>query len=216
MSFLFGSRKTSQEIMRENQRAINKSIREMDRERVKMENQEKKLINDIRREATKGNQDIVKIMAKDLVRTRKHIKKLTMMKVQLQAVSLKIQELKTTDAMAQAMKGCTKAMARMNKSMNLPAMQKIMMEFEKQSEMMDMKSEMMSDVIDDVIEDAEDEEESEEIVNKVLDELGLSLGQDLVDAPTGIKGAAKEKPQAVAADGGEDDLQARLDALRKS
>jgi hypothetical protein len=31
------------------------------------------------------------------------------------------------------------AMAKMNKTMNLPAMQKIMMEFEKQSEMMEMK-----------------------------------------------------------------------------
>ena len=45
------------------------------------------------------------------------------------------------------MKGVTKAMMRMNNQMKLPEIQKIMMEFEKQTEMMDMKEEMMNDVI---------------------------------------------------------------------
>ena len=47
----------------------------------------------------------------------------------------------------QAMKGVTKAMQSMNSQMKLPEIQKIMMEFEKQTEMMDMKEEMMNDVI---------------------------------------------------------------------
>lgn len=51
------------------------------------------------------------------------------------------------------------AMMRMNRQMNIPAMQRIMMEFEKQSEMMDMKEEMMSDTMDDVF--GEDQEEEE-------------------------------------------------------
>ena len=49
--------------------------------------------------------------------------------------------------MLQAMKGVTKAMQSMNSQMKLPEIQKIMMEFEKQTEMMDMKEEMMNDVI---------------------------------------------------------------------
>ena len=43
--------------------------------------------------------------------------------------------------------------------LKLPQIQKIMMEFEKQSEIMDMKEEMMSDAIDDALGDEEDEEE---------------------------------------------------------
>ena len=53
--------------------------------------------------------------------------------------------------MANAMKGVTRAMKRMNSKMNLPQIQKIMMEFEKQSEIMDMKEEVMNDAIDEVI-----------------------------------------------------------------
>ena len=98
-------------------------------------------------------------MAKDLVRTRRYVKKFILMRANIQAVSLKIQTLKANDSMAQAMKGVTKAMASMNKSMNLPQIQKIMMEFEKQSEIMEMKEEMMNDAIDDAMGDEEDEEE---------------------------------------------------------
>jgi len=66
-------------------------------------------------------------------------------------------------------------MKSLNKKFNLPEIQKIMMEFEKESGMMDMKEEMMNDAIDDAMEDADDEEETEEIVNKVLEEIGINL-----------------------------------------
>ena len=57
----------------------------------------------------------MKIMAKDLVRTRKHIKKFTLMKANIQGVSLKIQTLRSQNAMASAMKGVTRAIGNMNR-----------------------------------------------------------------------------------------------------
>lgn len=54
-------------------------------------------------------------MAKDLVRTRRYVKKFILMRANIQAVSLKIQTLRSNNAMAQAMKGVTKAMQTMNK-----------------------------------------------------------------------------------------------------
>ena len=59
-------------------------------------------------------------MAKDLVRTRRYVKKFILMRANIQAVSLKIQTLKSNDAMAQAMKGVTKAMQRMNSQVRFP------------------------------------------------------------------------------------------------
>ena len=109
----------------------------------------------------------------DLVRTRRYVKKFMLMRANIQAVSLKIQTLKSQNAMAQAMKGVTKAMMNMNKQMKLPEIQKIMQEFEKQSEIMDMKEEMMSDVIDDALGDEDDEEESDAIVSQVTDIFNL-------------------------------------------
>lgn len=74
-----------------------------------------------------------------------------------------------------------KAMASMNRGLNLPAIQKIMNDFEKESSMMDMKEEMMSDAVDDVMDDeAEDEEEEgDKILRQVLDEIGVDLSQQV-------------------------------------
>jgi len=226
MDFLFGKKKTPDEMLRQNQRALNKAIRELDRERTKMEQQEKKIIADIKKMAKQGQMDAVKIMAKDLVRTRRYVKKFMLMRANIQAVSLKIQTLKSQNTMAQAMKGVTRAMQKMNNQLKLPQIQKIMMEFEKQSEIMDMKEEMMEDAIDDAMGDEEDEEEGDKIVQQVLDELGLDLGdklndlpmaKDSVAAPAGA--TAGKSPVAEGAGVGvgdlDADLQSRLDNLRR-
>lgn len=54
--------------------------------------------------------------------------------------------------------GVTKALKRMNGKMNLPQLQKIMMEFERESEIMDLKEETISDTIDDVLGEGDEEE----------------------------------------------------------
>lgn len=183
MEWLFGKRMTPDEMMRKNQRALNKAMRDLDREKMKMEQQEKKVIADIKKLAKEGQMDAVKIMALDLVRTRRYVKKFMLMKANIQAVSLKIQTLKSQNTMAQAMSGVTKAMANMNRQLNLPQIQKILHEFEKQSEIMDMKEEMINDTMDDAMEDEGDEEESDAVVSQVLDELGLQLGDQLSGLP---------------------------------
>ncbi|XP_052087436.1 charged multivesicular body protein 2a-like [Mytilus californianus] len=222
LEWLFGKKKTPEEMLRQNQRALTKAMRDLDREKAKMEQQEKKVIADIKKMAKQGQMDAVKIMAKDLVRTRRYVKKFILMRANIQAVSLKIQTLKSNNAMANAMKGVTRAMQTMNKQLKLPQIQKIMMEFEKQSEIMEMKEEMMNDAIDDAMGDEDDEDESDAIVSQVLDELGLQLTDELSGLPsTGgtLAAGASKQPQAQAAGGGpsdaDADLEARLENLRR-
>jgi len=210
MAFLFGKQKTAKEILREHQRSINRAIRDIERERTGLQNQEKKIIMEIKKAAKQGQMGAAKIMAKDLVRTRNYITKFYGMRAQLQAVGLRIQTLKSTQSMAEAMKGCTKAMAMMNRQMNLPAMQKIMMDFEMQTEKMDMKEEMMNDALDDVMEQEDDEEKSEEILAQVLDEIGINLSQQLVDTPLPAPVKQKEPESEI-----DMELQSRLDNLKK-
>lgn len=197
--------------MKENQRLLKRAMRELDRERTSLERQEKKTLADIKKAAKAGQVDAAKIMAKDVVRTRRFVKKMILMKTQIQAVSLKVQTLKATNSMAKAMAGVTKAMRRMNATMNLPNLMGIMQEFEKQSELMEMKQEMMDDTVDDVLGEEEDDEESETLVNQVLDELGLALNDDLGLIPK--TGPVAE--QTAVADPGEADLMARLNQLKR-
>ncbi|KAF5743076.1 putative Charged multivesicular body protein 2a [Tripterygium wilfordii] len=172
------------ELLRENKRMLDKSIREIERERQGLQTQEKKLISEIKKSAKQGQMGAVKVMAKDLIRTRHQIEKFYKLKSQLQGVSLRIQTLKSTQAMGEAMKGVTKAMGQMNRQMNLPSLQKIMQEFERQNERMEMTTEVMGDAIDDALEGDEEEEETEELVSQVLDEIGIDINQEVVSTLT--------------------------------
>lgn len=65
----------------------------------------------------------------------------------------------------------------MNRQMNLPALQRIAMEFERENDVMDQRQEMMDDAIDEATGLEGEEEEGEDIVKEVLDEIGVDLGQ---------------------------------------
>merc|ERR1712098_270244 len=219
IEWAFGKRMTPAERLRKHQRALEKTQRELDRERTKLENQEKKLVADIKKSAKNGQIGACKIQAKDLVRTRRYIQKFYQMRTQLQAISLRIQTVRRNEQMMQSMKGATKLLGSMNRQMNLPALQRIAMEFERENDIMDQRQEMMDDAIDDVT-GLEDEEEGEEVVNQVLDEIGVDLNNALGETPTGIQKAAVPEgrvAQAIGGGGGgeDDDLQARLDSLRR-
>lgn len=110
----------------------------------------------------------------------------------------------------------------MNKRMNLPALQKIMREFEMQNEKMEMTSEMMGDAIDDAFEGEEEEEETQNLVNQVLDEIGISTQNEMSSVPTTANLQANQQPaqQVPVAEGYaeslDSDLQERLTNLRKT
>ncbi|KDD71816.1 Snf7-like protein, partial [Helicosporidium sp. ATCC 50920] len=166
-------------LLRENKRMLDKAIRELDRERTGLQSQEKKLIMEIKKMAKEGQMEAVKVMARSLVRNRHAVNKLFSLKSQLQAVSLRVATLKSTHAMAGAMKGATRAMASMNRRMNIPALAKITRDFERQNERMEMSSEVMGDAVDGLFEEGGEEEETDELVGQVLDEIGISLNADL-------------------------------------
>ncbi|KAH1240534.1 Vacuolar protein sorting-associated protein 2 1 [Glycine max] len=117
---------------------LDKSIREIERERLGLQNQ-KKLIVEIKKNAKQAQMGAVRMMAKDLIRTRHQIEKLSMVDGKkalpykhvivaygTAIVGLpsqiaygrgveKCHTLKSTQAMGEATKGITKAMGQMNR-----------------------------------------------------------------------------------------------------
>ncbi|ODM93498.1 Charged multivesicular body protein 2a [Orchesella cincta] len=141
------------------------------------------------------------------------------MTANIQAVAMKVQTLRSQNAMTEAIRGVTKAMQRMNKQLNLPQITKILQEFEKQSEIMETKEEMMGEVVYDAL-GGDNDEESKALVAQVLDELGLQIGDQLAALPTAERrletpGRNQREPIASAVSDVDADLQARLDNLRR-
>eukprot|EP00038_Savillea_parva_P017938 m.21911 g.21911 ORF g.21911 m.21911 type:complete len:212 (-) comp3941_c0_seq1:323-958(-) len=209
MEWLFGRRKTPAEMLKEHQRALKKAVRGIEREERQLNSQQEKLKNDIRKSAKEQQMAVCRIQAKDLVRTRKHVRNMLKMKTQIQAVALKIQTMKSTATMAEAMKGVSKAMGKMNKTMNMPQLQQVMRDFERESGVMDAKQEMMDDMIDGAMEDEDDEQEAEDMVSQVLEELGLAAGSGLAEPDMTAPVSAQAAPAE------DENLMARLNALRK-
>ncbi|CCD27396.1 ESCRT-III subunit protein DID4 NDAI_0K02050 [Naumovozyma dairenensis CBS 421] len=230
---IFGKSVTPQERLKKNQRALDRAQRELEREKRKLATQEKKLILEIKKSAKNGQIKAAKIQAKDLVRTRNYMEKFDNMKTQLQAISLRIQAVRSSDQMTRSMREATGLLAGMNRSMNLPQLQTISMEFEKQTDLMDQRQEFMDEAIDNAMGDELDEdEEADEIVNKVLDEIGVDLNTKLQNTPQGVLSSMNandeftensdtmnKEPVIEGMGGGQqhpdDDLQARLNNLKK-
>lgn len=183
MGNTFGKKKTLKEQLRENKRTLNRAIRELDRERSNLQMAEKKLIIEIKKMAKEGQTASVKIMAKDLVQTRAYVSKFYTMRSQLQAVSLRLETAKSSEAMTSAMAGTTKVMQGMAKSIDLPKLNQMMQEFVKENEKMELTQELVGDSIDDVMEGDQDEEEQDKIVNQILDEIGIDLHGKVPEAP---------------------------------
>ena len=220
---LFKRGPTPEEQMKEYKRNLDRTVRELERERTKLATQEKQLNVQMKKTAKNGDQGALKIMARDLVRTRRYQQKFFRMKMQVQAVSLRLTTMTSVNMMTKSMAGVTKAMRAMNGAMNLPAMQGIMQEFERQNEMMGMKEEMINDAIDEAMADEDDETEMDQEVNKVMDEVMMDFKKQVeegVAAPGLLPDSQVNNPQAATAQqqqasAEEDkDLEAKLAALR--
>ncbi|CAH8367441.1 unnamed protein product [Eruca vesicaria subsp. sativa] len=166
MNSIFGKPKTPAELLQEIKRMLDNSTKEIEREKQGLQTQEKKLITEIKKTAKQGQMLNVygsESDGKGPYPTQHQIEKFYKLKSQLQGGSLKIQTLKSTQAMGEAMKGVTKVMGQMNRQVTLPSLRKIMQEFERQKEKMEMVSEVMGDAIDDALEGGEKEQETDDL-----------------------------------------------------
>ena len=159
------------------------------------------------------------------MRTRQYVTRFIEMRSHLQGCALKLQTVKSHHAMAEAMTSTAKAMHKMNKAIDVPAINKMMQEFEKENAKTEIMQEIMGDTLDDALGGEENEEEEEAIVNQVLDEIGISFGEDLPSsAPTSTVGVSEAAPSgkvAMTTGGGGDtdpaltELEARLNNLKR-
>jgi charged multivesicular body protein 2A len=109
----------------------------------------------------------------------------------------------------------------MNKAVDVPAINKMMAEFERENAKSEMMQELMGDAIDDALADDNNEEEEDRIVSQVLDEIGVSLGEEIPDAPMlGLSAGMESAPSSgkvaeAAGDPALSELEARLNNLKR-
>jgi len=206
MGNVFGDKKTVKQIIREQKRINNRSIRDLDRELNRIKREEKKAENEMKRLAKQGQMAAVKHLAKDIVRMRDTQTKFIKLKSDLRSLSIAMDSMAATQQLQTAMKNVARTMAMVSHQVKLPELQAALQKYQMEAEKMEMKQEMISDAMDDALEHDSDDEE--ELVQQVMDSIGLDLNEKLVDAPKKDKEEEVEDPMNT-------DLQARLNNLKR-
>lgn len=191
----------------------------MDRELRELDRQEKQITKELKQRAkltNNGKDPALAALAKQLVQTRKQREKIMTAKAQIGAVGMNATAMATQVSAAAAIGSVSTAMKTTNEAMNVKETMKILQEFTKETERMEVKQELMDDALMDAFDTEDVEEEAEQVTNQVLAELGVEMDSKMVglNAPSNKLQAEKvSTEEQEALDALLPDLKSRLDAL---
>ena len=125
-----------EEQAKQNKRAITKTIRQIERERTKLQNQEAKTLKQIKDLAQKNQHGPAKLLSKDLVRSRQQVNMYYTFASQLRVIEQQLASAQMNASMANNMKNVVGVMQNVNAAMNPQQMNNMMKEFSKEMEKM--------------------------------------------------------------------------------
>ncbi|KAJ3331650.1 hypothetical protein HDU76_002608 [Blyttiomyces sp. JEL0837] len=207
---LIGKRLTPEEQVKKWRQSIRQQERELEKQIRGIETEEAKVKKNIKAAAKRKDMASCKLLAKEVVRSRKAKDRIHTSKAQLNSLGMQLQQQLAAAKVAGTLKKSTDIMKLVNNLIKLPEIHKTMQEMSMEMSKAGIIGEMMEDAIEGLDEEGI-EEEAEEEVEKVLSELtdGLLLQGGSVGAPLETKQeeAVEEEPEL-------DAMQARLAALR--
>lgn len=167
-----------------NTKLINRQDRALKREILTITRDKQKLTDSIKLNAKNGNHELMNLQANQFLIYKNNILKLEKLRIQMSTVKQKIQMMKSTNDINKVITSLTNTMKQMNQTMNLPNINKLIMEYDFQQS----KQDIIMGQFDDALEEEDvDVEEQENIVNMVFDEIGITLSNNLARPPQSPK-----------------------------
>mmetsp|Transcript_14190 Transcript_14190/g.44676 ORF Transcript_14190/g.44676 Transcript_14190/m.44676 type:complete len:204 (-) Transcript_14190:99-710(-) len=165
---LFGKTLTPEEAIKKWKRELRKEERTLDRSIREIANQERKTEIEIKKLAKKKDMGSAKILAKELVRSRKARERLYKSKAQIHGVEMQLTQQGATLRLQKTMAKSAAVMTAMNSLVKLPQLNAQMMAMAREMEKAGLIDEMIGDTLDD---DEELSEEADVQMEMVLDEI---------------------------------------------
>ena len=217
---MFGKSKSAdpKEQVQEWCKKIRKEGYNLDRQINSIKREELKVTKSLKDAAKKGDTDVCKILAKEIINSRKSVNKLYTAKANLNSVQNQMKgqlaTLKVSGSLAQS----AEVMKSMNALVKIPETQKVMMELSKEM----MKAGILEEMLDDTMEGLNESEDLEEAAQEEIDKIILELTTGkLTDAPAALRDnlptqetrevVEQEEPES---EGELEEMQSRLEALR--
>lgn len=192
-----------------NQRDLDREVRELDREELKIKTELKSRA----RKASSPNDPGLKALAKQLVQIRNNRDKLFATRSHVGSMGIHATTMGAQMSAASAMGAMTKTLGTANAQMDVNKTMKMMAQFQRENELINTKEEMMDDMLADAFDTEGMDDEAEEITGQVLAELGVELDSKMsgLDAPNSNPAVGHHQQNSHEEE--ESDLMARLNAL---
>jgi len=223
---LFGKKEqTAQEkaesaktMVREWNRKIKGEQRAIERQIGRIDMEERKVQTEIKKLAAKGQLSSAKILAQEVVRTRKTKERMIMTKVRLSGVSMELEAQVATMKMASCISTSNEVMQKMSELINVREVQQTMQTMAKEMARAGLIQETLDDAMDAALGEEDEEQAADEEVNKVLEELAIDIDAQIAKPGQAPLPSAQPAAPAVVAENGQadeeaDDLLARMRAL---
>ncbi|XP_033635443.1 charged multivesicular body protein 1b-like isoform X2 [Asterias rubens] len=180
----------------------------MERSSKKCEKDERVEKGKLKKAIQKGNSEGARIHAENAIRQKNQCLNYMRMASRIDAVSQRVQTAVTTRQVTKSMAGVVKSMESALKSMNLEKVTKIMDQFEKQFESLDVQTAVMDDAMAGTTTLNVPEAQVDTLMQEVADEAGLDLNMELPSGQTtALAGASAASME-------QDELSQRLAQLR--
>lgn len=190
----------------------------LDRQIRSIQREEEKVKRSLKEAAKKGDKDVCRMLAKELVQSRKAITRIYTSKAHLNSVQSQMKAQLATLRVAGSLQQSTEVMKAMQELIKLPEINKTMMDLSREM----MKAGIIEEMLEDTMESLEPEELEEEVqqeVDKILWE--ITAGQ-MGGAPAMVTDALPAEPEGATALAPEEDepeedmeeMRNRLEALR--
>lgn len=208
MSFLFGGgRSTTESPLKTLQNQVRSSVRASEREILRLDRDEKVLLTQLKKCGSTQQIETARLKAKELVRLRAHRMRLTGLKAGLSGLSQQLGEVGTSHKIQEALGKTTEMLQRLNGQLSLVSTQRLMKEFDRQTNEMSAKQEIVNDALESTFEGDNEVAETESAVLQVLEEAGLEEACRMHRVKT-------QDPSVEAQDITSSSLETRLHSLR--
>ncbi|ORY49016.1 hypothetical protein BCR33DRAFT_695530, partial [Rhizoclosmatium globosum] len=170
-------RLTPEEQVKKWKASIRGQERELDKQIRGIETAEAKVKKDIKAAAKRNDAASCRLLAKEIVRSRKARDRLHTSKAQLNSLSMQLQQQLAVAKVAGSLKQSTDIMKIVNNLIKLPEIHNTMQEMSKEMMKAGIIGEMMEDAIDTLDEEGIEEEADKEVENILFDLTDGLLGQ---------------------------------------
>jgi len=188
--------------------------KQLARNSKKCEKGEKENKAKLKKAIQQGNMEGARIYAQNAIREKTQALNFLRLSSRIDAVSSRVETAVRMGQLNKSMGGVVKGMDKVLASMDVDKISKTMDTFEQQFEDLDVRSAYMEGAMSESSSNSTPQEQVDDLISMTADEHGLNLGSEFDAALPGTSQPEPEKEPAAAAPNQENDLAARLAALR--